>query len=709
MDWGWQERIPNLAPIIFTSTGGTVYARNNSTGAIDSSGTDLRVVWDAVVALTPNGGRFYFKNGIYPCNSLDLESTGGFSNYYCIGIPGGIGSGQYAEWFLEGESNSPQIDEFGTGVQTASGVIFHLTPTAVSSVAAHSKIMIIWARPDTVLGVGAFIGEKNFDLRVPTNQRGCETASSLINGLAVDYDNVSADTDVAEASLVFPVEDGSCASWGATDSGGLVGLTTTGSVKESQWMKRVSTIGYDVGLDVESEHTILEHAYGVRGNHGIDYGVHGGTITHTSVWLSAGCGEVARCLTLGANLALGSALTVWSFDMEDACNSGGACAGASYLPVYHAIETNVGNTNGIISFSSAFQGNQYLQDLPNLWDGGGGSNFLQIQATSAHNIQRTVASDTFARPNTTPTTGALGPGWQTVDPTHVYSIGLEIHSNTVTPPLTSNFDGTSVYGGQTVGNDQIAAVVIGAVDATGYVGPTVRQSTSAQTSYEYLCVHGTTTQITKYVAGSGATLINKTETCAATDSMEIHVFGASPAYLQTYHNGKLDLVWSDSSSPIASGGVGIDIYSPTTLGGDSASYWTGGTLPTINGINAESTFSAFFPTYNTNSNCAAVGTAASPSVASCGSAAAGQFSCATNATGATCTVNTTVVTANSEIFVLDSDTTVTGTRLGVTCNTSTAIDPTSRLLASSVAGTSFTINLGTVTTNPACFSYYIIN
>ncbi len=112
---------------------------------------------------------------------------------------------------------------------------------------------------------------------------------------------------------------------------------------------------------------------------------------------------------------------------------------------------------------------------------------------------------------------------------------------------------------------------------------------------------------------------------------------------------------------------------------------------------------------STTTNCAAVGTAANPSVASCGAAAAGHFSCATNASTGTCTVNTTAVTANSEIFVLESDTTVTGTALGVTCNTSTTVNPATRLLASSVAATSFTINLGTVTTNPACFSYWVVN
>jgi len=111
--------------------------------------------------------------------------------------------------------------------------------------------------------------------------------------------------------------------------------------------------------------------------------------------------------------------------------------------------------------------------------------------------------------------------------------------------------------------------------------------------------------------------------------------------------------------------------------------------------------------YKTDTNCSAVGTAANPSVASCVAASAGSFSCATNASTGTCTVNTTAVTTNSEIFVMGRNDTTTGTRLGVTCNTgiTTAIPE----IATVVAATSFTINLGTFTTNPECFSYFIVN
>lgn len=120
---------------------------------------------------------------------------------------------------------------------------------------------------------------------------------------------------------------------------------------------------------------------------------------------------------------------------------------------------------------------------------------------------------------------------------------------------------------------------------------------------------------------------------------------------------------------------------------------------------ASSTITA--PTYATTTNCAAVGTAANPSVASCSAAPAGSFSCATNASTGTCVVNTTAVTANSEIFVTQRSDTTTGTRLGVTCNTGlTSAVPE---ITAVTAATSFTINLGTIVTNPECFSYFIVN
>lgn len=112
-------------------------------------------------------------------------------------------------------------------------------------------------------------------------------------------------------------------------------------------------------------------------------------------------------------------------------------------------------------------------------------------------------------------------------------------------------------------------------------------------------------------------------------------------------------------------------------------------------------------TYLTGTNCSANGTAANPSLVACAAAAAGMFSCSATATAGTCVVSDTSVTANSEIFVEETIDPAASTRLGVTCNTPAT--PLSFTLASRVAGTSFTVNVPTITTNPACYQYHIIN
>ena len=112
-------------------------------------------------------------------------------------------------------------------------------------------------------------------------------------------------------------------------------------------------------------------------------------------------------------------------------------------------------------------------------------------------------------------------------------------------------------------------------------------------------------------------------------------------------------------------------------------------------------------TNTTATNCSAAGSAASPSLVACSAAAAGAFSCATNASTATCVVSTTAVTANSDILIQPSA--AAGSRLSVTCNTTADTGLTAPRLASISAGTSFTINLGTFSTNPECFNFYILN
>jgi hypothetical protein len=114
-------------------------------------------------------------------------------------------------------------------------------------------------------------------------------------------------------------------------------------------------------------------------------------------------------------------------------------------------------------------------------------------------------------------------------------------------------------------------------------------------------------------------------------------------------------------------------------------------------------------TLSTGTNCAANGTAANPSIVACGAASAGMFSCATAATTGTCQVNTTAVTANSEIFITQDAADGGAGQLNVTCNTALVTPAAKPILLSKNAGTSFTINLGTVSVNPGCFQFQIIN
>lgn len=92
----------------------------------------------------------------------------------------------------------------------------------------------------------------------------------------------------------------------------------------------------------------------------------------------------------------------------------------------------------------------------------------------------------------------------------------------------------------------------------------------------------------------------------------------------------------------------------------------------------------------------------SAGAAACVSATAGSV--VIDAGSTSVVVSTLNVTANSQIFVqFDSS---LGTRLGITCNTTPAL-PT---VSARTAATSFTISVSAApTTNPACYSYFIIN
>jgi hypothetical protein len=164
-------------------------------------------------------------------------------------------------------------------------------------------------------------------------------------------------------------------------------------------------------------------------------------------------------------------------------------------------------------------------------------------------------------------------------------------------------------------------------------------------------------------------------------------------------------VFSFSGSTLSLGagghGTGLVNFSGTTSGNGNF-----GCIAVCTNFTAQLPLSA--PGFDTNTNCAAAGTAASPSVVTCTAAPAGAFSCNVAASGATCVVNTTIVTANSEVFITPATGSTLNTRLGITCNT-TADTPTGPRVSGVTAGTGFAISLGSFTGNPECFYFHIMN
>lgn len=99
---------------------------------------------------------------------------------------------------------------------------------------------------------------------------------------------------------------------------------------------------------------------------------------------------------------------------------------------------------------------------------------------------------------------------------------------------------------------------------------------------------------------------------------------------------------------------------------------------------------------NTIENCNSTG-------GTCSAAPAGSVTIAAAAT--TVTVSTTAVTANSQIFVQEDSS--LGTRLSVTCNTTTGRAYT---VTARTAATSFVITADAApVTNPACLSFFVVN
>ena len=191
------------------------------------------------------------------------------------------------------------------------------------------------------------------------------------------------------------------------------------------------------------------------------------------------------------------------------------------------------------------------------------------------------------------------------------------------------------------------------------------------------------------------------------------VSGAVPCFTSTTVESVSVLITANSLMKGGGAGVcpGVSLFTDNATTG---AYSGSGGFNATNGLSAGASppscasWAACFGTggvqsnsYFSTTNCSS---SASPAV--CSSAPAGSVALPTG-TNPTLVVNTSAVTANSQIILTVDES--LGTKLGVTCNTtlSTLLNP---VVTARTAGTSFTFTIGaTIATNPACVSYYIIN
>lgn len=212
----------------------------------------------------------------------------------------------------------------------------------------------------------------------------------------------------------------------------------------------------------------------------------------------------------------------------------------------------------------------------------------------------------------------------------------------------------------------------------------------------FMCPGGTTAVFCPYAFkqwGFGTTLNAANRTIDAYDggsaTTQMHIFAASG------YNMRIDT--ADQSGARVTFGYSNGNGDPSGRTYTDFGYFAHDSklLTLLGGVNST--------TYATATNCSS---AASPAV--CGSAAAGSVLIPTGTTSSTLVVNTTAVTANSQISFYPDDT--LGTRLSTTCNTTLATLVGGSFISARTAGTSFTITFnGSILTNGVCGSFSILN
>ena len=224
----------------------------------------------------------------------------------------------------------------------------------------------------------------------------------------------------------------------------------------------------------------------------------------------------------------------------------------------------------------------------------------------------------------------------------------------------------------------------------------INQSTKAATFYGAVSpsapaiAHGDATNYWAYNGTIGATTARSGVFTTLTANTSLSIAGGT-ALTTTNQTGTGSLVLATSPTLVT---PVLGVATGTSFQGIIGNV----TPAAITGTTITANTSTTSPLYNTTTNCSS---SASPAV--CAAAPSGSVVIAAAAT--TVTVNTTAVTANSQIFIQEDSS--LGTKLSVTCNTTTGRTYT---VTARTAATSFVITASAApATNPACLSYKVEN
>jgi hypothetical protein len=516
----------------------------------------------ALAAKSTTGGRLFFKNGVYNINSMTLESATGCNNFegvaaiaYGIGLPSNTTLANSVQWLFEGESTTVWQGELVGATVNNAGVIFEITPTAVSSVAAGTILAGFWQRPITncttnTTNTSNDAHYKNMTVRFPLHTRGNEIGIAAYFNLNIEYENVVADFNELQSALKATAP--------LPGTYGSFGLTTTTSISGNyQYFKNTFVSGWHRGYDFQSEHIVSEQSTAIYSNSPGIFGRSMGAVNYASQIIQFDDQENLNGFIFGSNMSTNSRVDFLGLQIEllnDATwYSVRACTGAM-------TETTPGITTGLIYYVASC-GVPLSLPPANLFSSGGQS-FQAFSGAVPHFIAQVPGSDTFTRPNS----ANLGSGWTNCPGCALFGI--------VSNSATSSAYNIAYFTALTSNNDQFSRATVNTIDASG-VAVEVRGSLTALTYYEYQCTNATRL-IRKRVAGAFTTLATALSGgCAVGDIIELDAIGPNLyAYLTHSSIKTLDITGTDSA--IASGYPGVASFALT----DSLTNWFGTSLPT---------------------------------------------------------------------------------------------------------------------------------